>query len=107
MIISIFVRYVEHIPTIKDLIKYLHDDIAFKTFFWFQIVYLLRSSETSFSRLVKKLNASDILEKKLYFKLSQKVLSWMIQLPLTPPILKQVIRLHQKKEKKPESKTWV
>lgn len=30
MIISIFIRYVERIPTIKDLIKRLNDDIAFK-----------------------------------------------------------------------------
>src|SRR5690625_5472195 len=30
MIISFFIRYVERIPTIKDLIKRLDDDIAFK-----------------------------------------------------------------------------
>src|SRR5690625_1689406 len=30
MIISVFVRYVERIPTIKDLVKRLDDDIAFK-----------------------------------------------------------------------------
>ena len=30
MIISTFVRYVERIPTIKDLIKRLRDDLSFK-----------------------------------------------------------------------------
>src|SRR5690625_4637405 len=30
MTISIFIRYVERIPTIKDLIKRLNNDIAFK-----------------------------------------------------------------------------
>jgi len=30
MVISVFVRYIERIPTIKDLIKHLHHDITFK-----------------------------------------------------------------------------
>ncbi|GEM01889.1 transposase [Halolactibacillus halophilus] len=30
MIISVFIRYVERIPTIKDLVKRLNEDIAFK-----------------------------------------------------------------------------
>src|SRR5690625_1845911 len=30
MIITIFIRYVERIPTIKDLIKRLNDDFVFK-----------------------------------------------------------------------------
>ncbi|PJH69361.1 IS5/IS1182 family transposase, partial [Salmonella enterica subsp. enterica serovar Typhimurium] len=30
MIISLLVRYIERIPTIKDLVKRLKDDIAFK-----------------------------------------------------------------------------
>ena len=30
MIIAFFIRYVERIPTIKDLVKRLNDDIAFK-----------------------------------------------------------------------------
>lgn len=62
MIISIFIRYVERIPTIKDLIKRLNDDIAFKLncgFLYSDVV----PSEASYSRLLTKLSESNILEK--------------------------------------------
>ncbi len=62
MIISIFIRYVERIPTIKDLIKRLDDDIAFKL----NCGYLVSDavpSEASYSRLLTKLSESNILEK--------------------------------------------
>ena len=62
MIISVFIRYVERIPTIKDLIKRLNDDIAFKLncgFLYSDVV----PSEASYSRLVTKLSESNILEK--------------------------------------------
>ena len=61
MIISIFVRYVERIPTIKDLVKRLHDDISFKLNCGFLVSDRI-PSEASYSRLVTKLNESNILE---------------------------------------------
>src|SRR5690625_1435319 len=62
MIISTFIRYVERIPTIKDLVKRLNDDIAFKLNCGFLVSDRI-PSEASFSRLVTKLNESNILEK--------------------------------------------
>src|SRR5690625_4183909 len=61
MIISTFVRYVERIPTIKDLVKRLHDDIAFKLNCGFLVSDSV-PSEASYSRLVKKLKT--ILEEE-------------------------------------------
>ncbi|MEI3600286.1 MULTISPECIES: IS1182 family transposase [unclassified Oceanobacillus] len=63
MIISCFVRYVERIPTIKDLIKRLHEDIAFKLNCGFLVSDAV-PSEASYSRLVTKLLECDILEKQ-------------------------------------------
>lgn len=60
MIFSTFIRYVERIPTIKDLIKSLNDDIAFKLncgFLYSDVV----PSEASYSRLLTKLSESNIL----------------------------------------------
>ncbi len=61
MIISFAVRYVERIPTIKDLIKRLRDDIAFKLNCGFLVSDSV-PSEASYSRLVTKLMECDILE---------------------------------------------
>lgn len=61
-IISIFIRYVERIPTIKDLIKRLNEDIAFKLNCGFLVSDNI-PSEASYSRLLTKLSESDILEK--------------------------------------------
>src|SRR5699024_1535627 len=61
MIVSVFIRYVERIPTIKDLIKRLDNDIAFKL----NCVFLVSDaipSEASYSRLLTKLSESNILE---------------------------------------------
>lgn len=62
MIISIFIRYVERIPTIKDLIKRLDDDIAFKMNCGFLVSDYI-PSEASYSRLITKLSDSNVLEK--------------------------------------------
>jgi len=62
MIISIFIRYVERIPTIKDLIKRLENDIAFKLNCGFLVSDDI-PSEASYSRLLTKLSESNILEK--------------------------------------------
>jgi len=61
MIISTFVRYIERIPTIKDLVKRLHDDIAFKLNCGFLVSDAI-PSEASYSRLITKLDEAKILE---------------------------------------------
>jgi len=63
MIISLLVRYIERIPTIKDLVKRLKDDIAFKMNCGFLVSESV-PSEASYSRLVTKLEESNILEKQ-------------------------------------------
>jgi transposase len=63
MIISFLVRIVERIPTIKDLIKRLNEDIVFKMNCGF-LVSDNTPSEASYSRLVTKLSESNILEKE-------------------------------------------
>ena len=62
MINSVFIRYVERIPTVKDLIKRLNDDIAFKLNCGFLVSDAI-PSEASYSRLLTKLSESNILEK--------------------------------------------
>jgi len=63
MIISTFVRIVERIPTIKDLIKRLNDDIAFKLNCGFLVPDPI-PSEAAYSRLLTKLSDSKVLEKE-------------------------------------------
>ena len=62
MIISIFIRYVERIPTIKDLIKRLNEDFVFKLNCGF-LVSDHTPSEAAYSRLLTKLSESNVLEK--------------------------------------------
>ncbi|WP_010530510.1 IS1182 family transposase [Lentibacillus jeotgali] len=62
MVISIFIRYVERIPTMKDSIKRLNDDIAFKLNCGFLVSDSI-PSEASYSRLLAKLSESNALEK--------------------------------------------
>lgn len=64
MIISIFLRYIERIPMIKDLIKRLRNDIAFKLNCGFLVSDTI-PSESSYSRLITKLEESNILEMEL------------------------------------------
>lgn len=61
MIISIFIRYVERIPTVKNLIKRLDDDIAFKLNCGFLVSDTIPSA-SSYSRLLTRLSESDALE---------------------------------------------
>lgn len=63
MIISVFVRYIERIPMIKDLIKRLKNDIAFKLNCGFLVSDTV-PSEASYSRLITRLEKSNILEKE-------------------------------------------
>jgi|SRR5690625_2854468 len=63
MIISIFVRIAERIPTIKDLIKRLNDDIAFKLNCGFLVSDKI-PSEAAYSRILTKLSDSKILEQE-------------------------------------------
>lgn len=62
MIISIFIRYVERIPTIKDLIKRLKDDIAFKLNCGFLVSDDI-PLEAFYCRLLTNLSESNALEK--------------------------------------------
>lgn len=62
MIITIFIRYVERIPTIKDLIKRLNDDFIFMLNCGF-LVNDQTPSESAYSRLLTKLSEINILEK--------------------------------------------
>jgi transposase len=59
MVISVFIRIVERIPTIKDLVKRLNEDITFKLNCGF-LVSDNTPSEVSYSRLITKLEESDI-----------------------------------------------
>jgi len=63
MIISFLVRYMEHISTIKELVKRLKVDVAFKMNCGFFVSEPV-PSEASDSRLVMKLEESNILEKQ-------------------------------------------
>lgn len=62
MIVSYFIRYVERIPTIADLVKRLERDLAFKLNCGFKVSDSI-PSESSYSRLLTKLSDSDILER--------------------------------------------
>ena len=61
-ITSIFIHYIGRIPTIKDLIKRLNEDIAFKLNCGF-LVFDNVPSKASYSRFLTKLSESDFLEK--------------------------------------------
>src|SRR5699024_3482932 len=67
MIISTFERYIERIPTIKDLVKRLHDDIAFKLNCGFLVSDAIQS-EVSYSRLITQLEEEEILEREQWLK---------------------------------------
>lgn len=61
MIISFFIRYVKRIPTIKDLVKRLNEDITFKLNCGFRVSDAV-PSESSYSRLVTQLSVSNVLD---------------------------------------------
>lgn len=61
MIYSLIVRIVERIPTIKDLLKRLREDILFRLDCGFSLSEKV-PSEASYSRLTKKISNSDALE---------------------------------------------
>lgn len=61
MIYSLFVRIIERIPTIKDLIKRLQHDILFRLDCGFMLSEAIPSS-ASYSRLVRKISQSNALE---------------------------------------------
>src|SRR4051794_14116789 len=62
MIISMVVRIIERIPTIKDLIKRLNRDFLFKLDCGF-LVSDKTPSESAYSRLLTRLSESGVLEK--------------------------------------------
>jgi len=61
MINAIFIRIIERIPTIKDLVRRLNEDFIFKLNCGFLVSDRI-PSEASFSRLITKLAESNILE---------------------------------------------
>ena len=100
MIISVFIRYVERIPTIKDLIKRLNDDIAFKLNCGFLVSDNV-PSEASYSGLLTKLSESNLLEKVQEQLIVQAISEGFIidaPLLLMQPILRLVIRRHLKRK---------
>lgn len=62
MIVSVFARYIERIPTVKDLVKRLNHDLSFKLDCGFKISDKV-PSEASYSRLLTKLSETEVLEK--------------------------------------------
>lgn len=62
MLVSFFIRYVERIPTIADLVKRLKRDLSFKLDCGFKVSDSI-PSEASYSRLLTKLSESNILER--------------------------------------------
>ncbi|WP_071461520.1 IS5/IS1182 family transposase [Bacillus massilinigeriensis] len=63
MICSLVARLVERIPTIKDLVKRLKHDLIFRLECGFLVSDQV-PSEASYSRLIDRLSASNILEKE-------------------------------------------
>jgi transposase len=62
MIYSLVARFIERIPTIKDLIKRLKHDFIFRLECGF-LVSDQNPSEASYSRLIEKLSETDAMEK--------------------------------------------
>ena len=61
MIVSVSARYIERIPTIKDLVKRLKYDLSFKLDCGFKVSDTI-PSEASYSRLLTKLSEANVLE---------------------------------------------
>ncbi|WP_301108055.1 transposase [Sporosarcina sp.] len=61
MMVSVFARYIERIPTIKDLVKRLTHDLSFKLDCGFKVSDAV-PSEASYSRLLTKLSETNVLE---------------------------------------------
>ncbi|WP_268810672.1 IS1182 family transposase [Heyndrickxia coagulans] len=72
MVISVFIRIVERIPTIKALVKRLNEDIAFKLNCGFLVSDHI-PSEASYSRLITKLEETNILEVSLKEVITQAI----------------------------------
>lgn len=62
MIVSVFARYVERIPTVKDLVSRLNRDLSFKLACGFKVSDPV-PSEASYSRLITRLGETDVLGK--------------------------------------------
>ena len=77
MINSLFIRIIERIPTIKDSIKRLNNDLIFKLHCGFLVSDVV-PSEASYSRLITKLKESDILEKNKGTVVSQTIFEGFI-----------------------------
>src|SRR5690625_4261818 len=72
MIYSLIARIVERIPTIKDLVKRLREDILFRLDCGFMLSESI-PSEATYSRLIQKISESNALE-EIQEKLIQQAL---------------------------------
>lgn len=63
MVCSLFARLVERIPTIKDLLKRLKNDLLFRVNCGFLISDDV-PSEASYSRMIQKLSVSDVFDQE-------------------------------------------
>lgn len=61
MIYSLIARILERIPTVKDLIRRFREDILFRLDCGFMLSDSV-PSEASYSRLIQKINQSNVLE---------------------------------------------
>lgn len=61
MLVSVFARYIERIPTIKDLVKRLKHDLSFKLDCGFKVLDAV-PSEASYSRMLITLRKTKFLE---------------------------------------------
>ena len=73
MIYSLIARILERIPTIKDLIRRLREDILFRLDCGFMLSDSI-PSEASYSRLIQKISQSNVLE-----QMQQQVISHALQ----------------------------
>lgn len=76
-VISLIVRIIERIPTIKDLIKRLNEDLVFKMNCGFLVSDNV-PSEATYSRIISKLSDSNILEEVQEQIIKQAILEGFI-----------------------------
>jgi len=72
MVYSLVARYIERIPTIKDLVKRLKHDLVFRLECGFLVSDNV-PSEASYSRLISKLSESDAIQKANHITLLQAI----------------------------------
>ncbi|MFC0560517.1 transposase, partial [Halalkalibacter alkalisediminis] len=77
MIYSLAARIIEHIPTIKDLIRRLKHDYMFRLDCGFLLSDAI-PSEASYSRMITKLEESDVLERVQETQILQAIIEGFV-----------------------------